>query len=210
MVTIPLEAAFDNSLIRELLTQGMEIARIDLSEGTINEWNLIVNKIHNQANELERKCLIYMDIIGPEFITSNIAITTSGAKRKRFIRLKKSEHIIITADGKLVKDNKKDHKGVQLETPIIPISQLSIIQDSNIGDRVLFDNGKIECRVLKKSKDKLELIVISHSTKGLKLKPSKSIYLPDKEINEKPITKSDLANLPFIMKHADIVGYSYL
>ena len=195
MVTIPLEAAFDNSLIRELLTQGMEIARIDLSEVTINEWNLIVNKIHNQANELERKCLIYMDIIGPEFITSNIAITTSGAKRKRFIRLKKSEHIIITADGKLVKDNKKDHKGVQLETPIIPISQLSIIQDSNIGDRVLFDNGKIECRVLKKSKDKLE----SHSTKGLKLKPSKSIYLPDKEINEKPITKSDLANLPFIM-----------
>jgi pyruvate kinase len=34
--------------------------------------------------------------------------------------------------------------------------------------------------------------------------------LPDTEINEKPITKSDLANLPFIMKHADIVGYSYL
>ncbi len=34
--------------------------------------------------------------------------------------------------------------------------------------------------------------------------------MPDTEINEKPITKSDLANLPFIMKRAVIVGYSYL
>ncbi|MFT6337542.1 MAG: pyruvate kinase [Saprospiraceae bacterium] len=132
MVTIPLEDAFDHSLIRELLTQGMEIARIDLSEVTINEWNLIVNKIHNQANELKRKCLIYMDIIGPEFITVNIEITTSCAKKKRFIRLKKGEHIIITADGKLVKDNKKDHKGIQLETLIVSVSQLSKIQTLEI------------------------------------------------------------------------------
>ncbi|MFT6337538.1 MAG: pyruvate kinase [Saprospiraceae bacterium] len=210
MVTIPLEAAFDNDLVRELLAQGMEIARINLKEGSRQEWELIINKIQNQAKDLKCKCLIYMDIIGPEFKTGNIEITASGKNRKRFIRLRKGEHIIITADETLAKDNKKDNKGIQLETPIISVSRPSIIQDAKVGDRIFFDNDKIECRVLKKGKDDLELIVISHSTKGLKLKSNKAIYLPDTEVTEKPITKSDIANFPFIMQHADIVGFSYL
>jgi pyruvate kinase len=48
------------------------------------------------------------------------------------------------------------------------------------------------------------------STKKPFLKPEKGINLPDSDLNIPPLAENDKENIPFICKHADMVGYSFV
>jgi pyruvate kinase len=45
---------------------------------------------------------------------------------------------------------------------------------------------------------------------GAKLKPEKGINLPDTDLHLPSLTDEDIAHLPFIARHADMVGYSFV
>lgn len=210
MVTLPTEAAYDPDIIREMLVQGMEIARINLSHDSIQEWTLMMNHVRTQAEMLDVECMVYMDLSGPKLRTGQINFQISESKVKTFIKLRKGEHLILSKKKTALKDNKNGLGGVQVETPVIPVSLASIIDDVNIGDRIYFDDGKIESRVLKKRKDEVEVIIINASEKSVKLKSEKGINLPDTKLNLPSLTPKDIENLPFVMEHADMLGYSFV
>jgi len=77
------------------------------------------------------------------------------------------------------------------------------------SDRVAFDDGKAWCRVVAVSDDYLELMVEAPGA-PMKLKAGKGINLPDSAINLPALTEEDIANLPFIVQHADVVGLSFV
>jgi pyruvate kinase len=54
------------------------------------------------------------------------------------------------------------------------------------------------------------VIITKASLKGTKLKEEKGINLPDTHLQLPSLTEEDVINLPFIAKHADIVGYSFV
>lgn len=51
MVTLPDEAADDITLIRNLVAEGMEIARINLSHGDVDLWKKMIANI----NQVKKK-----------------------------------------------------------------------------------------------------------------------------------------------------------
>jgi len=210
MVTMPLEAAHDRGIISNLLLHGMEIARINLSHGTKEEWLSMINHIKDLCQELDLDCLIYIDLSGPKIRTENVNVLKANGKRKSFLRIRRGDHIILTTDQQVANDNIYGEKGEQLKFPKVAVSLPEVISDAEIGHRIFFDDGLVETKVLKKDSDQIELIVLKTSIDGFKLKSRKGINLPDTKLNLPSLTLDDIENIPFVMQHANIVGYSFV
>ena len=75
---------------------------------------------------------------------------------------------------------------------------------------MLFDDGKIAARVDEVHPQHVVLTVISAGPGGTKLRADKGINLPDTDLQLQALTEKDIADLQFIVAHADIVGYSFV
>lgn len=73
MVTLPGEAAEDYSLIKEMLVQGMDCARINCAHDTPETWERMTAQISLARRETGKHCQILMDLGGPKLRTGEIA-----------------------------------------------------------------------------------------------------------------------------------------
>jgi len=208
MVTLPNEAADDKEIIREMVLCGMEIARINLSHGDIGIWTRMVEIIHEVQMETQREIKIYMDLSGPKIRTSTIRIAGKKGKVKSGIPIRKGEHITLTKRETLGKKSKFGKINEQLEKAEVGIQLHEIIDDAQIEDIILFDDGMIRAKVINKTKEDLE-IVVTDCYKS-KLSSHKGINLPNTKLSLPALTHKDIENLPFICANADIVGYSFV
>ncbi|APQ17917.1 pyruvate kinase [Maribacter hydrothermalis] len=208
MVTLPNEAADDKAIIKAMVLSGMEIARINLSHGDIGIWEKMVKIIHEVKAETKQKVKIYMDLSGPKIRTSTIAIHKKKGEVKNSIPIRVGEHIILTKRETLGKISKFGEANEQLEKAEVAVLLHEIIDDAEIGDTILFDDGMIKSKVVGKNKRDLEL-VITDCYKS-KLSSHKGINLPNTTLNLPALTNKDIENLPFVCEHADIVGYSFV
>jgi len=214
MVTLPNEAACDKSIIQDMVLNGMEIARINLSHGNLEIWTKMVQFINEIKNETKQELKIYMDLSGPKIRTSKIEIIgkkgKKGKKRKieNGIKVRKGDHIIITKRNTLGKKSKYSKLKQQLEKAEIGILLHEIIDDVKIDDIVLFDDGMIESVVISKTEEDVELLIIECYKS--KLLSYKGINLPNTKLNLPALTEKDIENLPFVCENADIVGYSFV
>jgi pyruvate kinase len=208
MVTLPDEAAEDREIIRNMVLNGMEIARINLSHGNVEMWQKMVEIIHEIQKETKRKIKIYMDLSGPKIRTSAIEIHEKKGKIKGSIPIKVGDHIFLTKNKTLGKKSKYGKRNEQIEKAEVGVLLHQIIDDTKVGDIVLFDDGMIKSEVVGKKESELE-IVITACYKS-KLSSNKGINLPHTILNLPALTEKDMEYLPFICKHADIVGYSFV
>ncbi len=208
MVTLPDEAADDKSIIQNMVLNGMEIARINLSHGNLEIWTKMVQFINEIKNETKQELKIYMDLSGPKIRTSSIEIKGKKGKIKNGIKVRKGDQIIITKRNTLGKKSKYDKNKQQIEKAEIGVLLHEIIDDVKINDVVLFDDGMIESVVISKSEEDAELLITEcHKSK---LGSHKGINLPNTKLNLPALTQKDIENLPFVCNNADIVGYSFV
>jgi len=73
MVTLPTEAADDYSLIKDMLVNGMDCARINCAHDTPEIWARMIEQISLARRETGRHCRILMDLGGPKLRTGEIA-----------------------------------------------------------------------------------------------------------------------------------------
>ncbi|MBK0403738.1 hypothetical protein I5M27_12125 [Adhaeribacter sp. BT258] len=78
------------------------------------------------------------------------------------------------------------------------------------GQPILFDDGKITGEIKTVSAGQLLIRITAASEKGSKLRANKGINLPDSKLNLTDLTEKDKQDLPFVMKHADIVNLSFV
>lgn len=208
MVTLPLEAANDKKLILQLADCGMQIARINLSHGNLEEWTDMVKHIKQINEETNHNIIIYMDLSGPKLRIAPIEIYRKKGKSKNSITVREGEHIWMTKTETKGKLSKFKKHGKQTKIGEIGVLLPEIINDVKINDRVLFDDGMIESVVVSKTPEAAEL----HITKCYKnkLASEKGINLPDTQLNLPALTAKDIENLPFVCGNADIVGYSFV
>ncbi len=208
MVTLPLEAADNKGIIKDMVLNGMEIARINLSHGTVEDWSKMVKYINEIKNETKQDIKIYMDLPGPKIRVGEIQIQSKKGNLKDFIPIKKGEHIILTKKKTFGRKSKFGKQNEQLVKAKISISIPEIIDDVNIKDIVLFDDGLIKCLVINKTKTDLELVVIEAFK--TKIKSRKGINFPLTRLNTPALTQEDINIIPFVVKYADLVGYSFV
>ncbi|MDX1940870.1 MAG: pyruvate kinase [Saprospiraceae bacterium] len=198
MVTMPSEAADDYELIHSLLIAGMSIARINTSHDSTTEWYKMIQNIRQAEEETDKKCLIYIDLSGPKLRTE--AVFSGASKQKGYIRLFVGDELQLVK-----KEPEQPFEGMQA---LVTLPE--IFSDSKVGHRIYFDDGKIGGTISDVQPDMVIIKISQAAAEGSKLRAEKGINLPDTKLSLPSLTQNDLANLPFIAAHADIVGYSFV
>lgn len=72
MVTMPSEAATSYRLVRELLSAGMDVMRINCAHDGPEAWLAMIDNLHRAERKLGRPCKIYADLAGPKLRTGPV------------------------------------------------------------------------------------------------------------------------------------------
>jgi pyruvate kinase len=200
MVTLPAEATHDPEIIHELARHGMDIARINLSHGTVDDWSAMVEHIRDFERHTDLKIPIYMDLSGPKLRTGTIAYRAKGGKVKSSLPIKVGDRIFLRKSSSRIKIRKSDR--------VIPVDLDCVVDDARIDDLVLFDDGMVKTRVTDRQAFQLELEVIECYKS--KIGSEKGINLPGTQLDMPALTHKDIADLPFVCRNADLVGYSFV
>jgi len=146
-----------------------------------------------------------MDIAGPKIRIKRI----DAIKAKENLKLPvwEGKELILAGPGKSsIKTEKKRRKNRDIVI-LEPGELISMMHD---GERIFFDDGKFEAKVIREGKDFVIVRIIRISAKRHFLKPERGINLPDSEVSLAALTEEDKINIPFICQHADMVGFSFV
>ncbi|CAM4403697.1 pyruvate kinase [Zobellia nedashkovskayae] len=207
MVTMPSHAAKDYGLVRKMVQNGMNCARVNCAHDTPEVWKEIIENVKKAAEELGSPVKIAMDLAGPKIRTGAIGILPEIQKA---LRLYKDDILVITDDSIRGGSAVVNEHGEIVEKAHIPCQFSGIFERVNKGDLLLFDDGKIEGTIQCVAKDKFEVLITRAAEKGTKLKAEKGMNFPNTNLGISGLTSKDKEDLAFIAKHADIVNFSFV
>lgn len=179
------------SEITNLIHAGMNVARLNFSHGTYEHHTKIITNLRKAEKITGRRIAILQDLQGPKI--------RLGELPKEGIEVKKGETIRITI-------NKVVGKKIGKEI-LIPIQYKGIVKDAKAKDLLLINDGIIEIKIEKVTKDSLFCRVI---TGGL-LKSKQGVNSSTASISAKSITEKDRKDLTFGLKtNVDYVALSFV
>ncbi|MBR6162307.1 pyruvate kinase [bacterium] len=178
-------ASNTEAIIKELITSGVSMFRLNTSHGSIEEHEETIGKIRKASKALNKFIPIMVDLQGPKIRVGNI---------KENINIKPGQEIVL-------KHTSKEEKG------IIPVDYKGIADDVQKGDTILLDDGKVGLEVLK-VKDKC---VYAKVVYGAVIKPRKGINLPGSTKSLEVITERDKKFIEFaVCQNADYIALSFI
>lgn len=196
MMTIDSEFADDAKYIATLLKNGVHIARINCAHDDESMWLTMVKNIKKAAVKMGLPCKIYMDLAGPKIRTK---IVGKGHKSGKL-------EVALDEEIWLLEPNDKP----PTHTKSINCTLPNIVKCLQKGQRVLFDDGLFEAVVEEVAENASRLKITRISSKKPFIKAEKGINFPDTSFHVNPLTQYDLDCLPFIVEHADMLGFSFV
>jgi len=126
------------------------------------------------------------------------------------IHLHEGDTLILTREEEAGAPALRNAKGELLRPAHIGCTLPEVFRDARAGERIFFDDGKIEGIIRRTGRTRLRVEITRTGTGGAKLRSDKGINLPDTKLNLSAFTQKDLADLEFAARHADMVGLSFL
>ncbi|MFZ2174447.1 MAG: pyruvate kinase, partial [Rhodococcus sp. (in: high G+C Gram-positive bacteria)] len=83
-----------------------------------------------------------------------------------------------------------------------------VFSDARVGHRIFFDDGKVGGVIEAVDAAGLTVKITDAPPAGARIGAAKGINLPDTGLDLPALTEEDLANLPFVARHADAVSLS--
>lgn len=170
-------------IIKELVAAGLDVARLNMSHGSLPEQKKRIDAIR----EADPGLAILIDLQGPKIRTGKIA--------EGHATLHSGAHFTITT------------KKLQGDENIVSTTYPELPRDVKTGDRVLLDDGLIELRVVSVTRSDVVCKVIN----GGVLKDFKGLNLPGVKISARGLTIKDREDLDFAIKEmADYIALSFV
>ncbi len=197
MVTIPDEAIEDRKLIKKLIAEGMNVARINCAHNTEKDWLKVIKNIRDEADVQGKDVRILMDIAGPKIRTD--WIYTHLSKPKVSI----GDRIRVTSDFTRlpIENDVKVTAGCDLEV---------IYEQVEIGQSVLFDDGSIESKIEEINEQEFIVEVTKTKSNSVRVKAEKGMNFPNNHFVFEDLNDKDKNDIAFACKHADIIGCSFV
>lgn len=129
---------------------------------------------------------------------------------KQYIFLQQGDILYLHKDDREGEPAEFNDDGELLRAPHIGCTLPEIFKDIEKDDPIMFDDGKIRGVVKEVSEDELMVEITYAKNDRRALKPDKGINLPASYPSVSGLTKKDISDLDFIVKHADIVNLSFL
>ncbi|MCR9226187.1 MAG: pyruvate kinase [Flavobacteriaceae bacterium] len=213
MVTQPTEAATDYPMVLEMVKNGMDCARINCAHDGPEVWKGIVENVRKAAKECSATVKVAMDLAGPKVRTGKIHWGDRPRVKKKgkpYIVLNKGDKLTVSGDeNEPVPFNGNSYQKSN-STAQISCVPSQIVGRVVVGAPILFDDGKIEGEIIEVGATSFQVKITRAKPGGAKLKSEKGINLPTVDLGISGLTNKDREDLKFVVKHADIVNYSYV
>lgn len=181
-------ASLSQDMLEQLLTAGMDVARLNFSHGSHEQHAETIEKLRAASLKVRKAVGIIGDLQGPKIRTGRV---------EKALELKEGGELTITTD-----------ESVQGKESIVSTNYEYLPTDVNPGDRILLDDGLLELKV--RSTDKKSTVQTEVITGGL-LKSNKGINLPGIAVRGDALTPKDVQDLVFAIKAGiDFVALSFV
>ncbi len=180
-------ASHDKKILKRMIHAGMNVARLNFSHGTYEEFKKTIQNIKAASLETGEAVAIMQDLQGPKI--------RIGKMPEEGIELKTNATIILTTKNVIGTKN------------IIPVQYKNLPCDVRKNDIILIDDGQIEVSVIKTNGKNITVRVLV----GGVVKTHKGINVPTGSISAHPLTSKDLRDLVFgIHEGVDFVALSFV
>ena len=170
----------------ELIDSGMDVARFNFSHGNHAEHGARLARLREACEIKKKPVAVLQDLCGPKIRTGTFKAPwtlESGAE----ITLEEGE-------------------GAGDETRI-PIDYEGLARDVHIGDRIMFDDGRIVMQVSGITGDKVRVKI----TQGGGMRSRVGVHLPTRTLRISALTEKDKADLGFgLSQGVDYVALSFV
>lgn len=172
--------------IRELIAAGVNVTRLNMSHAPHDWVRKVVADIRVAAKELGRHVGILMDTQGPAIRTGDLPVP---------LDLQPGQKFTLTVRGET---SEEEHS--------VDVNYENFVNDINVGDVVLVDNGEIHMKVLGKEAHHVECEVLTPGT----LKSRRHINLPGVKVSLPALTSKDLDDVSLGLElGVDFVALSF-
>lgn len=158
-------------VLGKLLDAGMNMARLNMSHASHPWAREVVKRLREIAAQRECCLAILMDTQGPAIRTGELSVP---------LDLKPGQKFTLTVRGE---------KSEEVQS--VDVNYENFVNDINVGDVVLIDNGQIHMKVLAKKHNKVECEVLTPGTLGSR----RHINLPGVKVSLPALTAKDLKDL---------------
>lgn len=180
-------ASGEQSLVEGLIRAGMDVARLNMSHGNIEDHRGYIRAVRGASVSTGLPVAILLDLQGVKIRISE----TEG----NVINLKKGMRVRLRAGDK----NSTEE--------VLYISCPTLVEDVRRGQRVLLDDGLLELVITAKRGETLTARV----REGGVLTSRKGVNLPDSVITARTFTDKDRRDLEFgVLEGVDAVALSYV
>lgn len=129
---------------------------------------------------------------------------------ERFISLRVNDRLTVHKDQRPGEPARYDEDGNLLQQAHISCQLGAVFDSIQVGEPVLFDDGKISSRVVSKNPEAFEVEITRAREPAAKLKAEKGINFPSTRLNISGLTAKDREDLAFIATHAHVVNFSFV
>ena len=126
------------------------------------------------------------------------------------IRVFEGDRLRLSADPTPGEPARLDPAGNVIEPARVPCAEPRVFERLAAGDSVWIDDGKIGARVLEVDATGALLSIEHAGPQGKTVKPDKGLNFPDTPLDLPALSAKDLADLDFVVEHADMVGFSFV
>lgn len=180
-------ASDSEAMIKDLAEAGMDVARIGLAHGTLDEAIEKFRRVRRVEAALGRPIGVMVDLPGPK--------VRAGTMPEGGLPVREGERIRLTpgSEGSVAGNILVDHQG--------------LLADLHIGDRVTFGDGVVMAEVEDRTEDHL----VARITHGGLLQGRPGVHIPSDRLRIASPTPDDLHMLDaFIEEGIDMVALSFV
>jgi pyruvate kinase len=180
-------ASSDETVLRQLIEAGLDIARLNFSHGSHEQHRKNLETVRRLARETGRHVAILQDLQGPKIRAGKLLGDAIELIQDRTYTLAYGIE--------------------QTEPEVIPIDYRELAHDVAVGQRVLMDDGLLALKIEKIDGPRVVVKVLE----GGILKSRKGVNFPDSKLSLPALTEKDSRDLLFgISQGVDFVALSFV
>ena len=130
--------------------------------------------------------------------------------KQQTLRLKLGDTLVLTRSLDPGRPPQRDSKENLITPARIGVSLPEFFDGVKAGEPIWLDDGKIGGVIRKVTPDKVSVEITQARPGGEKLGAEKGINVPESHLHLSSLTHEDVEVLPFMVKNADIVSYSFV
>jgi len=184
-------ATESEEMLTTMIERGVDVCRINMAHAT-EEWTRnVIRRIRKVGKKTGRDIAIMMDVKGPEVRTGDV---------KEPIELKPGQTFDFTVQPR---KETESSDGI----PSVSVNYSELVNDVQVGDTVLVDNGVMRLEVLEKDRTRIRCRVLTAGILGSR----RHINLPGIRVNLPPLTEKDKTDVKIAVEEGiDFIALSFV